>query len=269
VLGLTRFSSEPLLPVSERDVDVIGPADLTEWRHDEGFRACDVPLLVLDRELVIRAVNPCHERVMGFPESALVGREVFDAYPANPGEADGDDGRRSMEASFERVLREERAHDLVVQRYDIPAPHDPGHFVARTWLPVNAPVWAAGVVAGVVVRAEEIWVPGEAELVLRRFRDVLRDAQGTGDDTTAQVVEAVVWGLRAFSDSAREARQLREALTSRATIDQAKGILMERRGIGPEDAFAALVRLSNESNVRLAEVARALVYQVQHRAADD
>lgn len=246
-------------------MDVIGPADLTEWRNDEEFRASPVPLLVIDRELVIRAANPAHERVMGFSHEQLVGRDAFDAYPANDTADGGDAGRVSMEASFERVLRDGRPHDLVVQRYDIPDPQDPSRFLERTWLPVNAPVWSAGVVAGIVVRAEEVHVPTDAEVVLHQFRDVLREAQGTDDDTTRQALEAVVWGLRAYSSSVAEVRQLREALTSRATIDQAKGILMEREGVGPEDAFRALTRLSNESNVRLADVARALVYQVQHR----
>jgi response regulator NasT len=243
-------------------VDVIGPADLTRWRHDECFRDDPVPLLVLDRELVIRAVNPAHERVMGFPAASVVGRDAFDAYPANPGEADGHEGRDSMEASFERVLREERPHDLVIQRYDLPDPLDPERFVRRTWLPVNAPVWAEGRVAGIVVRAEEVLLPPDAEQVLRRFRDVLRE-QG-GDDPLREVLEVVVWGLRAWDETVREVGQLREALESRATIEQAKGILMARRATGAEEAFRELVRLSNESNVRLADVARALVYQVQH-----
>lgn len=74
-----------------------------------------------------------------------------------------------------------------------------------------------------------------------------------------------MWGLRSWGESLAEARQLREALTSRATIDQAKGVLMERQGTSPDEAFRALVKLSNESNVRLADVARALVYQVHQR----
>jgi hypothetical protein len=243
---------------------VIGPADLTRWRHDESFRDDPVPLMVLDRELVIRAVNPAHERVMGFPASALVGRDGFDAYPANPGEEGGDEGQAIMSLSFERVLREERPHDLVVQRYDLPDPANPERFVRRTWLPVNAPVWAGGAVAGIVIRAEEVLVPPEAERVLARFRDVLRERDGRDDDHARQVIEAVVWGLRSWSDTLREVGQLREALESRATIDQAKGILMAKQALGPEAAFRELARLSNESNVRLADVARALVYQVQH-----
>lgn len=240
-----------------------GPADLSLWRHDDDFRGDPVPLMVLDRELVIRAVNAAHERATGFPAAALLGRTIFEAYPANPLEPDGDDGCRSMEASLERVLREERPHDLVLQRYDVPLPDDPGQFVAKTWLPVNAPVWAAGVVNGVVVRAEEVVVPPDAALRLRAFRDVLRDRPDQDEESADRVVEAVVWGLRALSDSVREVEQLRRALTSRATIDQAKGILMARRRIDADEAFRALVVMSNETNVPLADVAKALVYQAQ------
>lgn len=240
-----------------------GPADLSLWRHDDDFRNDPVPLMVLDRELVIRAVNAAHERATGFPAAALLGRTIFEAYPANPLEEDGDDGYRSMEASLERVLREERPHDLVVQRYDVPLPDDRDRFVPKTWLPVNAPVWAAGVVNGVVVRAEEVVVPPDAAVRLRAFRDVLRNRPDQDDESADRVVEAVVWGLRALSDSVREVEQLRRALTSRATIDQAKGILMARRRIDADEAFRALVVMSNQTNVPLADVAKALVYQAQ------
>jgi len=245
-------------------VEVIGPADLTRWRHDEEFREDPVPLLVLDRDLVIRAVNRAHERTMGFPEAALLSRDAFDAYPANPGVEDGDDGRRSMEASFERVLRDRRPHHLVLQRYDIPDAAAPERFVPRTWLPVNAPVWSGNELAGIVVRAEEVKAPNETHEVLRAFRDVLREQGAEEGDLLAPVVQAVVWALRSWGETLREAEQLREALTSRATIDQAKGVLMGRHGVAADAAFAELVRLSNDSNVRLAEVASAIVYQVQH-----
>ena len=60
-----------------------------------------------------------------------------------------------------------------------------------------------------------------------------------------------------------EVSQLRSALTSRATIEQAKGIVMTERHCTPEEAFGVLVRLSQNSNVPLRDVARALVYQQQ------
>jgi len=60
-----------------------------------------------------------------------------------------------------------------------------------------------------------------------------------------------------------EVAQLRYALTSRATIEQAKGIVMSERHCTPDEAFDILVRLSQNSNVPLRDVARALVYQQQ------
>ncbi|OLF16376.1 GAF and ANTAR domain-containing protein [Actinophytocola xanthii] len=55
----------------------------------------------------------------------------------------------------------------------------------------------------------------------------------------------------------REA-QLREALDSRDAIGQAKGILMARRGVSPEEAFDLLRRTSQELNVKLREVAESV-----------
>ena len=47
------------------------------------------------------------------------------------------------------------------------------------------------------------------------------------------------------------------------TLEQAKGIVMAERRCSPEAAFAVLRQLSNESNVRLADVLLALVYEAQ------
>jgi GAF domain-containing protein len=56
-----------------------------------------------------------------------------------------------------------------------------------------------------------------------------------------------------------EAAQLRQALQSRDVIGQAKGILMERRGISADDAFDVLRRASQSLNIKLATVAQTLV----------
>lgn len=53
--------------------------------------------------------------------------------------------------------------------------------------------------------------------------------------------------------------QLRAAMTSRAVIDQAIGIIMAQRRCDPETAFGVLRRISNERNVKLREVAENLV----------
>ncbi|WP_245554611.1 GAF and ANTAR domain-containing protein [Actinosynnema mirum] len=51
---------------------------------------------------------------------------------------------------------------------------------------------------------------------------------------------------------------LARAVDSRDVIGQAKGILMTRRGIGADEAFALLRRTSQELNVKLIDLARTL-----------
>ena len=53
-------------------------------------------------------------------------------------------------------------------------------------------------------------------------------------------------------------RDLQQALLSRDVIGQAKGILMERLKVTPEDAFDLLRRSSQQLNTKLREVARGL-----------
>jgi hypothetical protein len=53
-------------------------------------------------------------------------------------------------------------------------------------------------------------------------------------------------------------RDLQQVLLSREVIGQAKGILMERLNITPEDAFDLLRRSSQNLNVKLRDVARGL-----------
>ncbi|MEU0795753.1 ANTAR domain-containing protein [Amycolatopsis sp. NPDC005961] len=55
-----------------------------------------------------------------------------------------------------------------------------------------------------------------------------------------------------------EAEHLRRAVESRDVIGQAKGILMQRRGITADEAFDVLRRASQDLNVKLADLARTL-----------
>jgi GAF domain-containing protein len=58
---------------------------------------------------------------------------------------------------------------------------------------------------------------------------------------------------------AQHSEQLRQALDSRDLIGQAKGILVERRRLTPEDAFRCLALSSQAANLKLIEIARHLV----------
>jgi transcriptional regulator with GAF, ATPase, and Fis domain len=64
---------------------------------------------------------------------------------------------------------------------------------------------------------------------------------------------ATVWG------ALQRGEQFRSALASRDTIGQAKGMIMERYNVNAIQAFELLRTLSQESNVRLYDVARRLV----------
>jgi hypothetical protein len=57
---------------------------------------------------------------------------------------------------------------------------------------------------------------------------------------------------------AEHEEQLREAVATRDLIGQAKGILMERRGLPADQAFDVLRRASQDLNVKLRDVAATL-----------
>lgn len=64
-----------------------------------------------------------------------------------------------------------------------------------------------------------------------------------------------------------EVSQLREALASRAVIEQAKGIVMVACRCGPDAAFDELRQMSNVHNVKLRIVAELLVSLVADQPA--
>jgi GAF domain-containing protein len=75
---------------------------------------------------------------------------------------------------------------------------------------------------------------------------------------TEQAAGAVALAVR-ISDHEERNRHLEAALTSRTTIDQALGILMGQRHIPADEAFTVLRELSQRANVKLRDVAAALI----------
>ncbi|WP_409332761.1 ANTAR domain-containing protein [Trujillonella humicola] len=78
-------------------------------------------------------------------------------------------------------------------------------------------------------------------------RDVARYAARLVDDAGAQATAVDLVG------------HLRVALRSRAVIEQAKGVLMERHGGSADDAFHRLVGQSQRRNRKLREIAAEVV----------
>ncbi|HET6911074.1 MAG TPA: GAF and ANTAR domain-containing protein [Mycobacteriales bacterium] len=81
-----------------------------------------------------------------------------------------------------------------------------------------------------------------------------RLAQAFADVATIGILQQ-----RSLHRSLALSEQLQTALTSRIVIEQAKGILAERAGLTMDGAFAALRRHARDRNLKLTDVATAVV----------
>jgi GAF domain-containing protein len=107
---------------------------------------------------------------------------------------------------------------------------------------------------------------------LRRRSDVLgaltvfRTVPGTPDPVTTRIAQALadlatigLTQMRALRKQADLSAQLQQALTSRVVIEQAKGVTGERLGLAMDDAFDLLRRYARSHNLRITELAGAVV----------
>jgi GAF domain-containing protein len=78
----------------------------------------------------------------------------------------------------------------------------------------------------------------------------------------------VLANTQAYWHAERLSTRLGEAMTSRATIEQAKGILMGAQRCGPDEAFELLIRASQRENVKLRDIARRIVEGAARRPGD-
>lgn len=91
------------------------------------------------------------------------------------------------------------------------------------------------------------------------FPELVNDAALETVELLAGAVAAVTHVVQEKQRLETVTAQLEQALQSRATIDQAKGILMARHHCDAEQAFGLLVEASSSANVKLREVAHRLV----------
>jgi GAF domain-containing protein len=98
-----------------------------------------------------------------------------------------------------------------------------------------------------------------------RGRDSFAGSPQETAATFARYVAVVLANAISYDTTEVLNEQLREALKSRETIGQAKGILMAQESVGADEAFDMLVRLSQRSNVKLRDVAQQLVDSTQKK----
>lgn len=87
------------------------------------------------------------------------------------------------------------------------------------------------------------------------------DEPGVFDEESKLIGELFAQHASVALVGAANVTQLRDALSGRDTIGQAKGILMHRENLTGEAAFQLLIKTSQNANIKLVELARWVVEQ--------
>jgi len=95
--------------------------------------------------------------------------------------------------------------------------------------------------------------------LFRRVAGVLDPPAGTVAQALADTAATSVWQRWLLERREIEVAQLQEALDSRVLIEQAKGMIAERTGLAPDDAFDVIRGYARRRGLRLRQVARRLV----------
>ncbi len=99
-----------------------------------------------------------------------------------------------------------------------------------------------------------------------RERDALRRGQREEGSLFAAQAAVAVANAKSYSDAATAVSQLKDALESRTMIGQATGLLMALEGMTSDEAFQKLVYVSQNSNLKLRDIARRYVEAWEKRA---
>jgi ANTAR domain/GAF domain len=119
------------------------------------------------------------------------------------------------------------------------------HLGIHSTLSIHLPVDAAEVAASL-------------NLYSRRHMEY-SDAQARAALPYAEQLAAAILSVDAYRSAAALARDMSEAMRSRAVIEQAKGILMADQQISADEAFQQLTKLSQHTNTKLRDVALRLI----------
>ncbi|MFI8189491.1 PP2C family protein-serine/threonine phosphatase [Streptomyces sp. NPDC085946] len=171
------------------------------------FRRLPGMLALLTPELVYADVNDEFAEGAGRTREELIGRYVFDVFPANPNDTEAS-GARNLKASLDRVLATGERDAMALQRYDVEVPGRPGEWEERYWSPVNTPLPGPdGTVRLIVHRMEEV-------------TDLVR-ARGRPDGDRTRVLEAELYA------HARELQELNERLRQAHARERAVALALQ------------------------------------------
>lgn len=121
------------------------------------FNTSPAACMAMDIDFTIVAVTDAHLEATSAFREHILGRNIFDAFPENPDQAEAD-GVTNVRASMLRVLQTRQPDVMPVQRYDVPIQGRPeAGFVVRYWKPVHYPVLdSVGEVAYIIQHVENV-----------------------------------------------------------------------------------------------------------------
>ncbi|MCU7852969.1 MAG: ANTAR domain-containing protein [Candidatus Thiodiazotropha sp. (ex Monitilora ramsayi)] len=73
------------------------------------------------------------------------------------------------------------------------------------------------------------------------------------------IIDAAVARFQHFNHLESELQKARQQLNDRKTIDKAKGIIMQQRGLSEEQAYQAIRKLAMDTNRKVADVAQSII----------
>jgi GAF domain-containing protein len=238
--------------------DHLGGHDVVR-RVDEVTHALDglASTLEQDEDLSVVLHRGCLQAVHAVPEADMASITLLRAGAPYTATATGDGARRIDQAQYDAGQGPclEAARTGTIQRVEVSE-------AARRWPAFTA---AAGDSAAASYLSAPLFVDNEYQGSLNLYST----GKAGFDDLDAALVElyttaaeAALRGARRYMTARETVGQLRTALTSRAVIEQAKGMLMAVHRVSEDEAFDMLVTQSQEQNVKLREVAERFVADV-------
>ncbi|GGH22537.1 hypothetical protein GCM10007036_27600 [Alsobacter metallidurans] len=183
------------------------------------FDSVPNPYVILDPAFRIAGMNAAYLRVTMRAREDILGRNIFEAFPAGPADADGS-STRMLRDSLERVLRTRAVDHIAVIKYDIPGPD--GVFAERFWSATHTPLFnAAGELAFILQHTVDVTELQQLRQASRRFpwSSASRDDKVEGEVLQrAQAVQAANVSLEA------------ERNHLRSLFEQAPGFMAVLRG---------------------------------------
>jgi response regulator NasT len=73
------------------------------------------------------------------------------------------------------------------------------------------------------------------------------------------IIDVAIARFREYQALRQELEETKTKLADRKDVDKAKGILMQRKGIGEDEAYAALRKMAMDRNIKIGEAARTLI----------